>query len=52
MPNQFGLDHFDFEDAYGAKEEFMCSSDLKEFVEENFLDLSLGKLIDEFDEDL
>ena len=51
MPNQFGLDHFDFEDAYGAKEEFMCSSDLKEFVEENFLDLSLGKLIDEFDED-
>ena len=29
----------------------MCSSDLKEFVEENFLDLSLGKLIDEFDED-
>lgn len=54
MPNQFGLDHFDFEDAYGAKEEFMCSSDLKEFVEENFLDLStdmsLEKLLDDFEE--
>lgn len=28
MPNQFGLDHFDFEDAYGAGKENLCSADL------------------------
>lgn len=33
MPNQFGLDNFDFKDAYGQKKENMCSKDLKEFVE-------------------
>ncbi len=38
MPNQFGIDRFDFEDAYGEKKEFMCSADLKEFVEKNHLD--------------
>lgn len=41
MPNQFGLDHFDFEDAYGEKKNFMCSSDLKEFMEKNHLDLTM-----------
>ncbi len=45
MPNQLGLDHFDIDDALGAQKEFMCSSDLKEFIEDNHLDLSLdGKL--------
>ncbi len=39
MPNQFGLDNFSFEDAYGEKKENMCSSDLKEFVEKNHLAL-------------
>ena len=38
MPNQFGLDNFDFDDAYGAKKENLCSADLKEFVEKNHLD--------------
>ncbi len=33
MPNQFGLDRFDFEDAYGKKAENLCSADLKEFTE-------------------
>lgn len=37
MPNQFGLDNFDFDDAYGAQKENMCSKDLKEFVEKNHL---------------
>ncbi len=37
MPNQFGLDNFDFEDAYGRKKENLCSADLKEFVEKNHL---------------
>ncbi len=45
MPNQLGLDHFDLEDAFGEQKEFMCSSDLKEFIAHNHLDLSLdGKL--------
>ena len=41
MPNQLGSDKFDFEDAYGEQKEYMCSKDLKEFVENNHLDLSL-----------
>ena len=32
MPNQFGLDNFDFDDAYDAQNEHMCSADLKDFV--------------------
>lgn len=39
MPNQFGLDHFDFEDALGEKREYMCSADLLDFVRENHLAL-------------
>jgi dipeptidase len=41
MPNQFGLDRFDFADAYGAKKENLCSPDLKDFVRKNHLDLNL-----------
>jgi len=40
MPNQFGIDHFDLEDAYGEKKENLCSEDLKEFIEKNHLDLN------------
>ena len=40
-PNQLGLDSFDFEDAFGNKKDHLCSSDLREFIEENHLDLSL-----------
>ncbi|MDD7761661.1 MAG: C69 family dipeptidase [Firmicutes bacterium] len=40
MPNQLGLDHFDLEDAFGEQKEFMCSSDLREFIKEHHLDLS------------
>lgn len=43
MPNQFGLDCFDFEDAYGKKEENLCSADLKEFIEKNHLDTGIEK---------
>lgn len=43
MPNQFGLDNFDFEDAYGDGKENLCSKDLKEFMEKNSLDLNLGE---------
>ena len=38
MPNQFGLDRFDLEDAFGAKKDNLCSSDLKEFIEKYHLD--------------
>lgn len=41
MPNQFGLDRFDFDDAYGEGKNNLCSKDLKEFIEENHLDLNL-----------
>ena len=45
MPNQLGLDQFDLEDALGAQKEYMCSPDLREFIEKNHLDLSMdGRL--------
>ena len=34
------MDEFDLEDAYGEQKGFMCSADLKEFVEKNHLNLS------------
>lgn len=37
MPNQFGLDNFDFDDAYGKQEENLCSDDLRGFIEKNHL---------------
>lgn len=37
MPNQFGLDNFDFADACGEGKENLCSKDLKEFVLKNHL---------------
>ncbi len=41
MPNQFGLDHFDFADAFGKQKNYLCSADLKEFMEKNHLPLDL-----------
>ena len=40
MPNQLGIDRFDFNDAYGEQKEYMCSSDLRAFTEKHFLDLN------------
>ncbi len=42
MPNQLGLDRFDLEDALTEKKNYMCSADMKEFIEKNHLDLSLN----------
>nr|MBQ6241719.1 C69 family dipeptidase [Lachnospiraceae bacterium] len=42
MPNQFGMDSFDLEDALGAGKDHLCSKDLKEFIEENRLDANQG----------
>ena len=45
MPNQLGLDRFDLDDALNEQKEYMCSSDMREFIKKNHLDLSLdGKL--------
>jgi dipeptidase len=38
MPNQFGMDSFDFDDAFGKKEGHLCSADMLEFIKENDLD--------------
>ena len=42
MPNQFGMDNFDFADAYGEKKEHLCSADLKEFTEKYHLNTGKG----------
>ena len=39
-PNQFGMDAFDLEDAFGAQRAHLCSKDLREFIAENDLDLN------------
>lgn len=41
MPNQQGIDTFDFVDAFGAQKEHICSPDLIEFIEKNHLDLTM-----------
>ena len=38
MPNQFGMDAFDLDDAFGAKKAHLCSADLREFIRDNRLD--------------
>ena len=39
-PNQFGMDAFDLDDAFGKQESHLCSSDLREFIADNHLDLN------------
>lgn len=46
MPNQFGLDDFDFEDALSGGKENLCSADLKRFMEENRLNTGRGTRFD------
>ncbi len=41
IPNQFGIDDFDLDDALGEQKEHMCSRDMREFIEKNHLNLSL-----------
>ena len=41
MPNQLGIDRFDFADAEGTGREYLCSADLRSFVRDNHLDLAL-----------
>ncbi len=39
MPNQFGIDEFDLDDALGEGRDHLCSKDLREFINDNHLDL-------------
>jgi len=41
-PNQFGMDSFDLDDAFGPRQAHLCSQDLREFIAENHLDLNQG----------
>ncbi len=43
MPNQFGIDYFDLDDAFGEQNENLCSADLREFIADNHLDLALDE---------
>ena len=45
-PNQFGMDGFDLDDAFGEKNAHLCSADLKEFIRENHLDLNQNGAFD------
>ncbi len=45
-PNQFGMDAFDFEDAFGSKNANLCSADLRSFIENNALDLNQNGVFD------
>lgn len=42
MPNQLGIDSFDFEDAAGEQINYMCSAGLPELVKKAHLDLSMN----------
>ena len=53
MPNQLGIDYFDLADAEGEQVEHMASADLREWMKEHHLDLTLmdlGSLDNFFDE--
>ena len=45
-PNQFDLDRFDWDDAYGKEKDNICCKDLKKFVEDNRLAVDQGKDFD------
>lgn len=47
MPNQLGIDEFDLNDAFGEQKDYMCSADLREWMEEYHLDLTLRIAEDE-----
>ena len=42
MPNQLGIDRFDLDDALSTQKDYMCSADMREFIEKYHLDLSLN----------
>lgn len=47
IPNQLGLDYFDVDAAFGEQREYMCSADLREFMAEHHLDMTMPVQEDE-----
>ena len=41
MPNQLGIDAFDLDDAFTMQENHMCSADMREFIANHHLNLSM-----------
>lgn len=41
LPNEFNLDFFDFDDALGEGRNYLCSKDMKQFIADHHLDLSM-----------
>ncbi|PAU68027.1 C69 family dipeptidase [Bifidobacterium criceti] len=41
-PNRLGIDEFDFEDAYGEQRDYMCSADLREFMDVHHLNVDFA----------
>ena len=40
ITNQYVIDTFDFDDAFGEQKEYMCSPDIQDFIRQNSLNLS------------
>ena len=45
MPNQLGIDQFNLEDAFSEQKEYMCSADLKDFIEKYHLNLAMDGVL-------
>ena len=45
MPNQSGIDCFDLDDAFGEGKNHLCSADLRTFIADNHLDLSMDGVL-------
>lgn len=43
MPNQLGIDDLNLDDAFGPAKNNMCSADLREFIKNNNLDITIGE---------
>lgn len=43
MPNQLGIDDLDLDDAFGEAHDNMCSADLREFIANNHLDVTISE---------
>lgn len=45
MPNQLGIDQFNLEDAFSEQKEYICSADLKDFIEKYHLNLAMDGVL-------
>ena len=45
MPNQLVIDQFNLEDSFSEQKEYMCSADLKDFIEKYHLNLAMDGVL-------